>query len=393
MVVYKRSFSLYTERNIMSTGNQELIRELNKNLVLKTLIQHSPISRADLAKECHLTKATISSIVQDLLDASLISEIGSGNAALGRKPILLEFCQTCGYVISIDIGVSSFTVLVSDLKGENCTLQEYTRKGFDITLDEISHIIEKTILKIPECAYGVVGICLGVYGVVNGKEVLFTPYYNLENKENFCQLLEDRFHIPFFIDNEANLCVLGESIHHYENKNIIYINVHSGIGAGILLNGQVFKGKKGYAGEIGHTILFPGGRPCPCGNNGCLEQYASERAILKDYADGKDLPSVTIEQFIRDYQEGDSLAEKLIEDFIQYMSICINNMIQTYNPELVILNSSFTNYIPGIREEISNRLKSINRDSVSLVVGETQDLSELVGGITICSNSFLKTNG
>lgn len=375
----------------MNTGNQEYIRELNRQLVLKTLIQHSPLSRADLAKKCQLTKATISSIVQELLDKKLIKEIGNKETAFGRKPILLRFHQTCGYAISIDIGVDAFTVLVSDLKGEGCQLKEYHREGFRVTIEEISKIIDWTIRGIPPCPYGVVGICLGVYGVVNGNEVLFTPHYYLEDKKNFCSILEEKFQIPFFIENDANLCVLGESSYHYPNKNMIYINVHSGIGSGILIHGQVFKGKSGYAGEIGHTILFPNGRPCSCGNYGCLEQYASERAILRDYAVTKNLSFVTIEKFIRDYNEGDALAIRLVEDFISYMSICINNLILSYNPELVIINSSFTNYIPGVSEKIEQKLKNANRDTVRLAIGEIQDLSELLGGITICANHFIDT--
>lgn len=375
----------------MNTGNQEFIRELNRAHVLETLIHSSPLSRADLAKKCHLTKATISAIVQELLDAHFICEIGNGETALGRKPILLQFNQTCGYAISIDIGVHAFTVLISDLKGENCTLKEYKRDGFEITVDELSQIISHTITAIPSCPYGVIGICLGVYGVVDGKEVLFTPHYHLENKKNFCRLLEKRFQIPFFIENDANLSVLGESVLHYDKKNMIYLNIHSGIGSGILIDGKVFKGKRGYAGEIGHTILVPNGRPCSCGNRGCLEQYASETAILKDYALTKGLSSVSIEDFVRDYQGGFPNAQKLMDDFILYMSICINNLILTYNPELIVLNSSFTSYIPGICERIRDALENVNRDSVCLVTGDMQDVSELLGGIAICSHHFIDT--
>lgn len=375
----------------MNTGNQELIRELNRAYVLKTLIQSSPLSRADLAKKCHLTKATISAIVQELLDARLIREIGSGETALGRKPILLQFNQTCGYAVSIDIGVHAFTVLISDLKGESCTLKEYKREGFEITIDELSGIISRTLAAVPSCPYGVVGICLGVYGVVDGKEVLFTPHYHLEHKKDFCRLLEEKFHLPFFIENDANLSVLGEAVLHYDQKNMIYLNIHSGIGSGILIGGKVFKGKRGYAGEIGHTILVPNGRPCSCGNRGCLEQYASETAILRDYASSKGLVRVSIEDFVRDYQRQLPQAQKLIEDFILYISICINNLILTYNPELIILNSSFTSYIPGLCERISNALDNVNRDSVRLVTGQMQDVSELLGGVAICSEHFIET--
>lgn len=372
----------------MSIGNQEFIRNLNKTIVLKTLMEESPLSRADLSKKCNLTKATISSIVQELLDEYLIQEIGSGDASFGRKPILLRFNPSCGYAVSISIGPEEINVLISDLKGENCSLKNYPHQEFEITVEEIKNIIQKTIDQIPHCPYGIVGICIGVYGVVHNNEIIFTPHYYIKEKRNICQILTDYFHIPIFIENDANLSVLGESYHHYDNQNMIYINVHSGIGAGILLNGRIFKGKKGYAGEIGHSILYPNGISCPCGNKGCLEQYASEKALLDEYCKNKNLPGISLEQFIQNYQTGDPFAIETIEKFILYMTICINNLIVSYNPELIIINCRFTNFIPGILEEIQNRTDHPNADHVTLTIGETQDMSELLGGISICCNHF-----
>lgn len=375
----------------MITGSQEYIRDMNRKLVLDTIIHNNPLSRANLSKKLHLTKATISAIVQELIDLELVEEIGSADTTKGRKPILLRFNQSCGNVISMDIALDKTSVMISDLKGENCIVKEYPRQENVITEEYLSSIIQKTLYSIPESTYGVIGICMGIHGVVNHNEVQFTPYYTLEHK-NIAEILTKRFHIPVFVENEANLCVLGESAYHYSQKNLMYINVHSGIGMGIMMDGILFRGKDGFAGEIGHTILFPEGRPCPCGNHGCLEQYASEKAILEEYAREKNYSFVTIEKFIRDYYDGDSLAISLIDHFILYMSIGLNNILNTLNPDIIILNSSFSTNIPGICERIQAQIHNFLGRDFSLITGEYQDISEFLGGVHICVNDFLNSH-
>lgn len=375
----------------MITGSQEYIRDMNRRLVLNSIIENSPVSRANLAKTLHLTKATISTIVQELIEQELVCEIGSADTSKGRKPILLEFNKSCGNVISMDIALKQISVMISDLKGENCQVYEYKRTENKVTLEELISIIKKTLYKIPATTYGVIGISMGIHGVTNHNEIQFTPYYSVDHQQMAMHLTE-KFHIPVYVENEANLCVLGEAAYHYTQKNLMYINIHDGIGMGVIMNGILFKGKDGYAGEMGHTILFPGGRDCPCGNKGCLEQYASEKAILEEYATKKQYAFVTIEKFIRDYHQGDSIAVELVEKFILYMSIGINNILNTLNPDIIILNSSFTNYIPDVCERIQSSIHNYLGTRFTLITGELQDISELLGGVHICVQKFLDSH-
>ena len=129
----------------MITGSQEYIRDMNRKLVLDTIIHNNPLSRANLSKKLHLTKATISAIVQELIDLELVEEIGSADTTKGRKPILLRFNQSCGNVISMDIALDKTSVMISDLKGENCIVKEYPRQENVITEEYLSSIIQKTL--------------------------------------------------------------------------------------------------------------------------------------------------------------------------------------------------------------------------------------------------------
>ena len=372
----------------MPIANQEMIRDNNRRLVLEYIVNNPPVSRAELSKHLKLTKATISAIVQDLIQQNLILEICSAKTSLGRKPILLEFNQQYGGSLAIEVRPRQILALISDLKGENCRVKEYPFHPEDRLFPLLTAIIEEHLKEQEESKRKILGISVGIYGVVQNNRIIFTPYYPLPDPE-LGSLLEERFRIPVIVENEANLSVLGESAFHYGCRNMIHINVHDGIGMGILIDGHLYKGKDGYAGEFGHTILFPDGKLCPCGNRGCFELYASEKAILGEYASRTGKETVTIDEFLSDYNQKAPEAYNMMELFIKYMSIGINNLINTFNTDLIVLNSSFSNYIPDINSRIVEYLaKHQNRDC-RIISSRLQDISGLMGGIRLSCEHFL----
>lgn len=372
----------------MPTGNQEYIRDMNRSLVLEAIINHAPLSRADLSKMLHLTKATISNIVQELIDRALVLELGSGDAPMGRKPILLTFNHRCGHVISVDFGVQRISIMTSDPLGCGCEVHEYPSQSDQTLTDHLIALLRETIRALPKTPYGVLGISVGIYGVVCDDTVLFTPYYDLKYS-NLRTLLEEALHVPVIVENEANLSVIGEASFRQRHKNMIFLNIHEGVGMGILVNGQLYKGQNGYAGEFGHTILFPDGRPCPCGNKGCLEQYISETAILKEYAHGHGRTAASIDEFLYAYSQEDPAAQKALQDFIHYTAISLNNVLNTFNPDIIVINSSFTNDIPGLLEQITASVQNRLRWYLHVVPSQLQDVSVHLGGVCMCTTRFL----
>lgn len=372
----------------MVTGSNELIRGINSRLVLEKILNEGPISRASIAASLGLTKATISAIVSDLIEENLIREIGSDSAAKGRKPILLEFCRQNGHIISVDLGVNTIVTFTSDLKGNDSVLKQYRNHyGRETIIEGLLGILEKTIESLPATPFGVVSICIGIHGTVHENEITFAPYYDYAGLD-IAKALSEKLDIPVILENEANLSVIGEKCYCINAQNIIGISVHSGIGVGIIINGKLYTGSNGNAGEFGHTIVEAHGRKCPCGNQGCLEQYASERAILNDYARALGLNSTSIDKLIADYNNNDVLAISMIDRFVSYIAVGINNLVNTFNPEVVIINSGFTIYIPDLIERIEAELK--NRMNFCKIMSYSlQDASILLGGVCSCVNSFL----
>ncbi len=371
----------------MKTGSKELIRDINTHLVLETLVNEGPLSRAELSKRLGLTKATISSLVQQLMDSSLITEIGSGNTEKGRKPILLDLNQREGHVISLDLGVEQITVLTCDLRGTHCRLCQYPNNaaGREI-ISLLKAILRQTIEGLPPVKCGIAGISIGIHGVVHQNRAVFTPYYSLEGLD-LATALEAEFQIPVYLENEANLSVLGERAFYFDYPDMVNISVHSGVGLGILIDDQLYVGKNGYAGEFGHTIIEPGGRPCPCGNRGCIEQYVSERAVLREISEAKG-HRISLDQFISLYTEKDADALRIMDEFVRYMAAGINNILNIFNPDAIILNSSFTIYLPDIIGLLEKSLKNRMDKFCTLLPSGLQDTAILLGGASVVLKNF-----
>lgn len=378
-----------SEEKEMITGSKELIRDINSTLVLETIINQGPISRANISKVLGLTKATISAIVADLINRNLVEEIGCDNTEFGRKPILLSFQRKAGYMVSVDLGVDTTSVMLTDLQGENCRLRQMrTPQTKDSILEALVRVIDSIKPDKDTTPYGLVGISLGIHGVVHDNRISFAPYYNLQDYD-LAGKLNDYFHTPVYLENEANLSVLGEKTFMHNYLNIANISIHSGIGLGILINNELYTGYNGKAGEFGHTIIEIDGRECPCGNHGCLEQYVSERALLKDFAAKKGLDNVTFDTFLNYYKQEDADAIAIVNLFVKLMGICANNILNAYNPEIIIINSSFTSFIPDLTERIEEGLCSRMNSFISIEASTLQDSSILLGGICVIIKNFL----
>ena len=373
----------------MNTQTKEFIQDINNSIVLEAITKTPSISRMDLMKKLRITKTTFSTIIQELLKKKLILEVGDTNIHLSHKNLMLEFNQDAGYALCIDIGVSSCTALLTNLRGETYKTEKITTPKDLSKLDyALIKLIEHMQLYLPTTPYGLVGITLGIHGVTHDNRVIFAPYYKL-SEYDLAKTIGGHFDVPVYLENEANLSALGESTFAYDYPNIASISIHSGVGLGLIMNNRIYTGFSGYAGEFGHTIIAVDGRPCPCGNHGCLEQYVSEQVLLNEFAAMKRLPFISFDQFASYYRSRDSDAQIIVNKFVKYMTVGLNNMLNAYNPELVVINSSFTTYFPELAKVIENCLSSKMNDYLYVVPSTLQDTSSLLGGISLVIEQFL----
>lgn len=356
------------------TGDSNLIKELNKSVVLNTIESQGPISRAQISKDTGLNKATVSTMVQFLLDESLVNEIGFGKSGGGRKPMMLYFNNKAGYSIGIDIGVNYILAILTDLNGN--IIQEINEEikntKEDIVIQQIFNTIELLMKSLPRSPYGVIGIGIGIPAMVDKQDkILFAPNLDWKNVK-LKEVIEEKFNIPTSIKNEANSGALGE-LNYGVGKNsnsIIYISVGIGIGAGIVVNKQLYTGANGISGELGHLTIDVNGKKCSCGNRGCWELYASEKALFNSL-EHSDLSSnktdVNIENIIAEAKNGNNEVLNSLNSIGEYLGIGIVNTINSFNPETVIIGNRFAlfeNWITNpINRVVQERLFSTHKST------------------------------
>ncbi|MCW6016601.1 ROK family transcriptional regulator [Serratia marcescens] len=351
------------------------------------------LSRAELSAITGLTKATVSSIVKKLIDDQLVIETGIGESSNvgGRKPIILQYNGKAGLSISIDIGYNYIYGLLTYLDGEE--IQHIQKKP--ITLDEeaiylyLSEIFTLFEQHLPTTEYGIIGVAIAVHGPVYHGEPIFGPHYNFDHI-SFRKIAEKLRNYPVYLENEANLAALGEYSFTSDSENLVSINMHSGIGAGIVKNGNLEVGAHGFAGEIGHQIIVMDGKECRCGNRGCLEMYAANKVCYDRFAQKKKLDYVNAIILREYYQNQDRDARQVVEENINYLTIGINNLIAHYDPSIIILNSSLYREIPDMIEQLKGNLH--NHFSNQLVVRNSSlnEKATLLGGLVLNLQHFLE---
>ncbi|MBY7142257.1 ROK family transcriptional regulator [Virgibacillus sp. NKC19-3] len=345
----------------MVTGDGAYIKKINRSVILQRIIEQGMISRADLSKQTGLNKATISVQVANLLEEDLIYETQQEHNAIGRRPIMLSINRKAGYVLGIDLDYTKIQYTLSDLLGYPVHSEIFTPKKDNY--QEIVHILARQINKYDkestDSRYGLVGVMIGIHGTVNIDEhINFVPKFQWHHK-NLKADLQKEVNVNISIENSANLSAYAESVYkHHQSDNLLAINLSSGIGAGIIIDGELHKGYHGYAGEMGHMIISPGGKACRCGNHGCWEMYNSEPSLFAQLAEKLNRSTITHQDMRKLIANQDPTTLEQMDTYIDYLSIGLNNTINLYNPETIVLNCEVLQMYPNIIDKIEAKLTS-----------------------------------
>lgn len=368
----------------MITGDSSFIKQLNRGLILEKIVEHNGISRANVSKETGLNKATISVQVADLLEDGLLVEEQQEHTNLGRRPIILKLNHQAGFALGIDLDSNQITFTLSNLLGSPIeTIQlPIETNDYDAILQILHEQIQLFIDRYEHQANGIIGVTIAIHGTVaNDEEIYFIPKLQWRNK-NIKADLGKGISIPIFIENNANLTALAESVYnHHDSANLLSITLHTGIGLGAIMNGQLLKGSSGYAGEVGHMIIVPNGRKCTCGNKGCFEQYASEVNFLTSIGASE---NVHLKELYEDEQ-----LKKDVDTFIQYLSIGINNLTNLYNPETIVLNSALLTSFPPSIAMIEKQLNSTISHYGKLCISTLGPNAGVMGACVLAIKHFL----
>ena len=381
----------------MVIADQMLVKKMNQKVLLDEIVTNSPISRARLSEITGLNKSTVSSQVNTLIEKNLIFEIGQGQSSGGRKPVMLVFNKNAGYSIGIDIGVDNINAILTDLKG-NIVIdqhQQLEKPSLDKNKDVLFSMIKDLIKKMPDSPYGLIGIGLCVPGLVNTEQkVVFTPNidwnYNLDLKS----LIEQEFQVPVFIENEANAGAYGEKVFGAAKNfnNLIYVSVGTGIGIGIVINNDLYRGVNGFAGEMGHLTIDYNGLKCSCGNRGCWELYASEKALLTTFSNNANIHSY--QELMHLANQNDPEVLMALQNFGFYLGIGLTSILNTFNPQAVIIRNDIVEALPMVLNSIRNSILSRTNDKLTssheLLLSSLGNNAPALGTSSIVIEQFLE---
>ncbi|MFC5702523.1 ROK family protein [Cohnella faecalis] len=375
------------------TGDQALIKRINTAVVLEAILRAAPLSRAQISESTGLNKATVSSLVQDLIDNSLVREIGRGESSGGRKPVMLEFIASSGYSIGIDLGVNYIRGVLTDLRGS--VIAERTASLRQVepepVLLALFRCIDDLIAAAPDSRYGIVGIGVGVPGLVDESgTVLYAP--NLKWREvALRKMVAERYAVPVTIDNEANCGALGERKYGAGRRigNLVYVSVGIGIGTGLILQKELYKGASGFSGEMGHLSVEAFGKPCGCGNRGCWEMYASEQALLSK---ASELGLNDLESLLASAEGGREDVRALFGEVGEYLGVGIANIVNVFNPDAVIIGNRMNKARPWIEDHIRStvvqRALGFHLRKVQLLFAELGERSAMMGAAEMATAGF-----
>lgn len=328
------------------------MRGMNRSLVLNLIKSQGPISRTEIASLSELSLATVSSIVADLIESGLVEELGAGESTGGRKPVLLVLNPRAGFVVGLKLMEHAITSAVTDLDADVLHHRITPLRGQHAPATVIRAIIraiEKTLHESQIERARVLGIGIGMPGVIDGETGIcrYTPFFQWRNV-NIAEPIEAHFGLPVYLDNDVNTLTIAEQWFGYGHgvDHFVVVTVGRGIGAGIVVNGQFYRGAIGGAGELGHIVATEDGPLCHCGKRGCLEAVAADPAVLRLVREAIDAgretilsggPELDLEMVSQAAAAGDSLAREVLTQTGRALGRGIASLINILNPQLVIV--------------------------------------------------------
>jgi glucokinase-like ROK family protein len=398
----------------LATADQALIRKMNTAILLDALRRFAPLSRAELAARVGLNRSTVSIIVNRLIEEGLIQETDLQNAKVGRPGMLLELNPKGGFAIGIELGVDCISVIMSDFIAQVLWREQACS---DPDEDQIAILDRAAGLTQHALNFGLsqglrpLGIGVGVPGMVDvhqGK-LIFAPNLHWNNVP-LRLIWSQRFNLPVFVENEANAAALGEFYFGAAKgvNNFIYLSAGIGLGAGIVLDGKLFRGSKGYAGEVGHMAVVADGELCGCGKRGCWETQVGPRAVLNrvrttletgvssvlcDMVDG-DLERISFESVVQAANQGDVVALRALQEVGEQLGIGVANLVNVFNPELIVLGGALNRasevLLPIVQQTISECALAPARENVRVAASAHGTDACLIGAIALVLEDILR---
>ena len=397
-----------------NTADQKLMRKMNNKIVIDVLRERAPLSKANLSTITGLNRSTMSSIITDLIDEGWVKETIFQSDKIGRPGLLLEINPCGGFAVGLEIGVDFLLAIVIDFTAKviwrkrvvtdpnegQIAIQE---KAFKLTAEALEN--GKKVCDRP------LGIGIAIPGLVDVHDGVLKFAPNLHWKNVPMRLIwTQQFHLPVFIENDANAAALGEFYYGAARgiNNFLYIAAGYGLGSGIIIDGNLLRGNKGYAAEVGHMTIDPEGEICSCGKRGCYEMLIGPRAVIKRvkkliaeegressilHSSDGNTDDFSYDAVVDAARKKDKVALAALEVVGRNLGIVVSNLVNVFDPKMVILGGALNyakDYIQPIVKKVveANALQLCQEDLVITNSQLDQDSSVMGVSGLILENQF-----
>lgn len=344
----------------LRSANRRLMREINQMLVLGAIRDQGPISRTDIADVTHLSAATISGITGDLIEQRLVEEREAGISTGGRRPILLALNRQAGLVLGVKVTETTLVAALTDLGADIVSQAERSLDGVrrpEAVADQLVALVDGLRSCYPDRR--IFGVGLGIAGVVDRSAGIcrYSPFLRWRDVP-LRDLLEERLDLPVVIENDVNTLALAEQWFGAGAgvSDFLVVTLGRGVGLGMVLNGELYRGGLGGGGEFGHLTADPTGPRCECGKQGCLEALISTpaltqrlRAVLGS--------NVTFAAGVERARTGDPRASSVFTDAGRLLGTALATLVNLFNPPLIIVGGEGAEVLDLLLEPMRETLR------------------------------------
>ncbi|MCR4401488.1 MAG: ROK family transcriptional regulator [Firmicutes bacterium] len=366
------------------------VRRHNLSLLLEIIESQGPISRASLSRVTGLSQPTVGAAIDVLFRSGLVRPVGTGESSGGRPPIMLEFNATHGFIVGIDLGGTNIKVGLTDLRGRVlCRIEEPTPKWQNgspgAVTDAICAAVQKAVDEAGVSWERVLAIGVGAPGVTdpNTGTVSLAPAVGWD-RTPVRTLLTERFRIPVRVDNDVNAAAMAEQAfgHGREYPNFVFVAIGTGIGAGVVINSQLYRGATYAAGELGYMVIDHSWNPADVRDFGCLESMAAAPAITRwaqevlpgsmsdesvgprEHAGGATDASTMLtggpEALFKAAEEGYEPAKQAVARIAGYLAAALTNVAVLLDPHAIILGGGISQAGDTLLNPVIERMRQLS---------------------------------
>jgi len=371
------------------------------DLLLRMIWNLRRVSRADLARHADISRSTVSELVKDLLQTGLVAEIGAGPSRGGRRPIVLEFQDEAFGILGVDIGAAHVAVALTDLRGRVLAWKQAwhpVRDDPEGTRQLVSELSDACLAQWGGGTGRLVGVGIAVPSPVDPARprVLSEVALPAWRGSDWLGDLEVRYGVPVLVDNDANLGALAERWWGAGSgiDEFVYLKVATGVGAGHIVRGEIYRGATGIAGEVGHLVIDPLGPPCPCGLDGCLTTLVGSQALVQRAAALiQEEPEstlagveITVDAIVDAALAGDPVARQVVHEAAEHVGIAVAGIVSILNPAMVIVGGGLSRVgnllLDPLRDVIGRRSSITSVAGTEVRAGDLGEQTTALGAAT-----------